>query len=252
MNRKNWLRKLFLEGKIMFTQETMNLKTFLGTLLVIYLFFIYLCLYVFVFHVDKLHVSKQFLFMYKIGFFSIFYLFVFEWFATYSSIDNEGIIAIHYQVIERYISEKIKAKYLLSLFHSLIHFILLTILAIVIEITENIFAFIFLLLPMIVMGGVSSVFSSMVFPRFDWLEITDIPTKKNYAAMGMIYCLWLSMATGISSQVVHSKSFYFFIFLYWFLTIIVIVLLVRVSPIVLKEKLFLTLRTDEEGKNVKN
>ncbi|MDR1472971.1 MAG: hypothetical protein LBI41_00180 [Lactobacillales bacterium] len=250
MSRKNWLRKLVLEGKIMFTQEAMNLKTFLGTLLAVYLFFIYLCLYIFVF--KELHISKQFLFMCKVSFFSLFYLFVFEWFATYSSIDNEGDIIIHYQVIERYIPEKIKAKYLLSLLHSLIHFFLLTILAITIERTEKIFAFVFLLLPMIVMGGVSSVFSSMVFPRFDWLEITDVPTKKNYTVMGIIYCLWLAMISGISSQVINPKFFYFFIFLYWLFTIIVIVLLVRVSPIVLKKKLFLTLRIDEEGRNVKS
>jgi len=252
LNRKKRLRRLFLEGKIMFTQNSMDIKTFSGLLLALYAFFTYLCLSVFVFHVDELElkISEEFLFTLRIGFFALFYLFVSEWFAAYLSIDSESETPLHYQVVEKYIQKKIKARYLWSFAHSLLHFLLLLTLAKVIQGKQSIFLFFLILLPTFCMGGVATVFASLVFPKFNWLEACDIPTYKSSLVMGSTYTLWLTMAAGVASRVIYPKIFYFLIFLYWFFTIVVVILLLRVSPIILEKKLFLTLETSEEGKKI--
>lgn len=249
MKQKRWLREFFLEVKIAFTQDSMNFKTYIGFLIMLYLFFIYLFIYLFILHINELHLSKDTLFLIQVGLICLFNLFLLEWFAIYTSIDNEGEITLHYQVIENYIFKKMRAKYIISTFHSFVNLFLLMILVGIIEGLASLFSFVLVLLPLFILGGIASVFSSTVFPKFDWLEQGDIPTYKSSFVMGAIYFVWLSMTNGIATQIIYPKMFYFLIFLYWLLTAGVIILLIKVTPIVLKKKLLLSLKFNEEARD---
>ncbi|KRM36144.1 hypothetical protein FC83_GL000043 [Agrilactobacillus composti DSM 18527 = JCM 14202] len=212
--------------------------TFAALLALAYGAFLALYWYVFVANLQDLHLNSQQIFNVKVLFFAMYLLFIGEAVMSYVSIDNEGAIFEHNQVIRNFIQTKIQLKYLISTLFVFANTLLLIIIFGLTNGGAGLLKFGICLLPLSVVLSIMFVFATIVFPNFDWIENTEIPTRKSYALAATVSSIFVSAAYGLA-QIKNFRSFISVSLLLLGLALLLAFLLLKVSPTIVGNKVLL-------------
>ncbi|GAF41317.1 hypothetical protein FC83_GL000042 [Agrilactobacillus composti DSM 18527 = JCM 14202] len=211
--------------------------TFAGIVALGYGSFLVSYWYTFVLNRQQIHGSDVQLFYIKVAFFAMFLFLSSEFIITCVAIDNEGTIMLHQQQIHNFIKTKILVKYLIAAILMFTETVVLIITYAIFNGGAQLLDFVICIVPLTCVLSVMTVFSTIVFPNFYWIDFSEMPTRKSYhlESTSSLFVVVAMVVAFLPQQYLRITVGLFF----WVIALVLAYGLIKVSPVILAKKLYL-------------